>query len=217
MIMNNKYSFLTFVLLSAVLALSACRSAKEVVYLQDIQTEDMQKILNYQDIKIKPGDLLSIFVSHKEPQLSALFNPQGATMTEFGQTVAGYTVDLEGNIDFPIIGRIKVAGLTRSQLSSMIKNRLDEDGLLKDAVVLSDDDISKTNVSLGSTVTLRDEETKEETEYSIVNANEEDIFENRLSVDSPVGKAIIGKKKGASVTVTTPAGAFKYKIVKIGK
>jgi len=135
MIMNNKYSFLTFVLLSAVLALSACRSAKEVVYLQDIQTEDMQKILNYQDIKIKPGDLLNIFVSHKEPQLSALFNPQGATMTEFGQTVAGYTVDLEGNIDFPIVGRIKVAGLTRSQLSSMIKNRLDEDGLLKDAVV----------------------------------------------------------------------------------
>ena len=56
-------------------------------------------------------------------------------MTEFGQTVAGYTVDLEGNIDFPIVGRIKVAGLTRSQLSSMIKNRLDEDGLLKDAVV----------------------------------------------------------------------------------
>ena len=91
------------------------------------------------------------------------------------------------------------------------------EALLKDAVVLSDDDISKTNVSLGSTVTLRDEETKEETEYSIVNANEEDIFENRLSVDSPVGKAIIGKKKGASVTVTTPAGAFKYKIVKIGK
>ena len=42
-------------------------------------------------------------------------------------------------------------------------------------------------------------------------------FENRLSVDSPVGKAIIGRKKGASVTVTTPAGAFKYKIIKIGK
>ena len=91
------------------------------------------------------------------------------------------------------------------------------EALLKDAIVLSDDDISKTHVSLGSTVTLRDEETKEEVEYSIVNANEEDIFENRLSVDSPVGKAIIGRKKGASVTVTTPAGAFKYKIIKIGK
>lgn len=91
------------------------------------------------------------------------------------------------------------------------------EALLKDAVVLSDDEISKTNVSLGSTVTLRDEQTKEEIEYSIVNAQEEDIFENRLSIDSPVGKAIDGKKKGATVTVTTPAGAFKYKIIKIGK
>ncbi|MCR5593216.1 MAG: transcription elongation factor GreA [Saccharofermentans sp.] len=91
------------------------------------------------------------------------------------------------------------------------------EALLKDAVVLSDDEISKTNVSLGSTVILRDEQTKEEIEYSIVNAQEEDIFENRLSIDSPVGKAIDGKKKGATVTVTTPAGAFKYKIIKIGK
>ena len=91
------------------------------------------------------------------------------------------------------------------------------EALLKDAVVLSDDEISKTNVSLGSTVVLRDEETKEEVEYSIVNAQEENIFENRLSIDSPVGKAIDGKKKGSVVTVTTPAGAFKYKIVKIGK
>ena len=70
---------------------------------------------------------------------------------------------------------------------------------------------------MGSTVILRDEQTKEEIEYSIVNAQEEDIFENRLSIDSPVGKAIDGKKKGATVTVTTPAGAFKYKIIKIGK
>ena len=91
------------------------------------------------------------------------------------------------------------------------------EALLKDATIINEDDISKTNVSLGSTVTLRDEETKEEVEYSIVNATEEDIFENRLSVDSPVGKAIVGKKKGQTVTVTTPAGAFKYKIVKIGK
>jgi len=91
------------------------------------------------------------------------------------------------------------------------------EALLRDAVVLSDDEISKTKVSLGSTITLRDEETKEEQEYSLVNANEEDIFEKRLSIDSPIGKAIEGKKKGSVVTVTTPSGAFKYKIVKIGK
>ncbi len=91
------------------------------------------------------------------------------------------------------------------------------EALLKDATIINEDDISKTNVSLGSTVTLRDEETKEEVEYSLVSSTEEDIFENRLSIDSPVGKAIIGKKKGSSVTVTTSAGQYKYKIVKIGK
>ena len=89
--------------------------------------------------------------------------------------------------------------------------------LLKNAEVLADDEISKTKVSLGSTVVIRDEETKEETTYSLVNANEEDIFSNRISVDSPVGQAIKDKKKGQVVEVTTPAGSFKYKIIKIGK
>ena len=132
----KKNYFLTSALLIIVLALSSCRSAKEVVYLQDIKTQDRQKITNYQDIKIKPGDMLSIFVSHKEAQLSALFNPQGQNNpSESGQKITGYTVDLNGDIDFPIIGRIKVAGLTRSELSTMIKNRLNDDGLLKDAVV----------------------------------------------------------------------------------
>ena len=90
------------------------------------------------------------------------------------------------------------------------------EALLKDAVVLGDDEISKTKVSLGSTVTLRDEETKEEIQYEIVNAKDADIFSNRISQDSPVGKAIIGKKKGNVIEVTTVAGAFKYKIIKIG-
>ena len=135
--MSRKLSVIISLAVLAVVSLSSCRSAKEVVYLQDIKTQDRQKISNYQDIKIKPGDMLSIFVSHKEAQLSALFNPQGqnSTPSEAGQKIAGYTVDLNGDIDFPIIGRIKVAGLTRSELSTMIKNRLNDDGLLKDAVV----------------------------------------------------------------------------------
>ena len=132
--------FLTLFALSAVvLAMASCRSAREVVYMQDSYIEDMQKITNFQDIKIKPGDMLSIFVSHKEEKLAALFNPQGSSpsgaSTSLGQRLSGYTVDMEGNIDFPIVGRIKVAGLTRSELSTLIRNKLDEDGLLKGAVV----------------------------------------------------------------------------------
>ncbi|MBO7426288.1 MAG: transcription elongation factor GreA [Clostridia bacterium] len=89
--------------------------------------------------------------------------------------------------------------------------------LLKNAEVLGDDEISKTKVSLGCTVVVRDEETKTEETYELVNANEEDIFNNRISIESPVGAAIVGKKKGQVVEVTTPAGSFKYKVIKIGK
>ena len=91
------------------------------------------------------------------------------------------------------------------------------EALLKDAEVLSDDEISKTKISIGSKVTLRDENSKEEEVYTLVNPNEEDIFENKRSTESPVGKAIQGKKKGQTVEVTTNAGVFKYKIIKIEK
>ena len=88
--------------------------------------------------------------------------------------------------------------------------------ILKNEEVIDESEISKTKISLGSKVTLRDEETKEEIQYEIVNAKDADIFSNRISQDSPVGKAIIGKKKGQVIEVTTVAGAFKYKIIKIG-
>ena len=88
--------------------------------------------------------------------------------------------------------------------------------ILKNAEIIDESEISKTKISLGSKVTLRDEETKEEIQYEIVNAKDADIFSNRISQDSPVGKAIIGKKKGQLIEVTTVAGAFKYKIIKIG-
>ena len=88
--------------------------------------------------------------------------------------------------------------------------------ILKNAEVIDESEISKTKISLGSKVTLRDEETKEEIQYEIVNAKDADIFSNPISQDSPVGKAIIGKKKGQVIEVTTVAGAFKYKIIKIG-
>lgn len=91
------------------------------------------------------------------------------------------------------------------------------ESLLKNATVLDDDEILKTKVSLGCKVAIRDEETKEEIEYTLVNENEENIFEDRISDKSPLGMAILGKKKGNVVEVTTPAGSFKYKVVKIGK
>lgn len=94
---------------------------------------------------------------------------------------------------------------------------LEIEAILKNAEIISDEEISSTNISLGSTFTLRDMSTKEETEYTLVNPNEEDIFSNKLSIDSPVGKAILNVTKGKTVEVVTPVGVCKYKVIKIGK
>ena len=87
--------------------------------------------------------------------------------------------------------------------------------ILKNAEVIDESELSKTKVSLGSKVTIRDEQTKEEATYQIVNSKAANIFEKRISENSPVAAAIIGKKKGQVVEVHTVAGSFKYKIMKI--
>ncbi|MDD2375802.1 MAG: transcription elongation factor GreA [Eubacteriales bacterium] len=91
------------------------------------------------------------------------------------------------------------------------------EGILKNSRVIDDDEISKTKVSIGSQIVLRDEGTGEDMTYILVGTKEEDIFTNRISSESPVGAAIIGKKKGQTVEVHTPVGTLSYKIVKIGK
>ncbi len=88
---------------------------------------------------------------------------------------------------------------------------------LKNARVIDEDDISKTKVTLGALVKIRDEETREEIDYLLVGNKEEDIFSNKISSDSPVGAAIVGKKKGQIVDVRTPVGILRYRIVKISK
>ncbi|MDD2393412.1 MAG: transcription elongation factor GreA [Eubacteriales bacterium] len=91
------------------------------------------------------------------------------------------------------------------------------ESILKHAKVIEDDEISKTKVKIGAVVKLKDEETGEEDEYTLVSSKEADLFENKISTESPVGSAILGKSKGQTVDVRTPSGTLKYKIVKISK
>ncbi|HAL74284.1 MAG TPA: transcription elongation factor GreA [Clostridiales bacterium] len=91
------------------------------------------------------------------------------------------------------------------------------EAILKNSKVIDEDEISKTKVTLGALVKIRDEETKEELDYILVGNKEEDIFNNKISSESPVGAAIIGKKKGQIVDVRTPVGILRYRIVKIAK
>jgi transcription elongation factor GreA len=86
---------------------------------------------------------------------------------------------------------------------------------LRHAQVIDKKSIAKDVVSVGSKVKLRDVDAKQTVEYRIVGSAEANPAENKLSNESPVGKAIIGKKKGETVEVAAPRGALKYKILEI--
>ncbi|MGO8917327.1 MAG: transcription elongation factor GreA [Stellaceae bacterium] len=79
-------------------------------------------------------------------------------------------------------------------------------------------DVSKLSgkvVKFGATVTLEDEETEEKVVYQIVGEDEADIAQRRLSVTSPLARALIGKTIGENVEVSTPRGARSYEVVKV--
>ena len=86
---------------------------------------------------------------------------------------------------------------------------------LLSARVITKKEISKDTVSVGSKVRLRDVAANKTFEYHIVGSAEANPAENKLSNESPVGKAIIGKKKGETVEVSAPRGAMKFKILEI--
>ena len=86
---------------------------------------------------------------------------------------------------------------------------------LANARVIEVDDLDLSVVSIGAKVRLRDVDAKETVEYVIVGSAEANPAESKLSNESPVGKAIIGKKKGETVEVSAPRGSLKYKILDI--
>ena len=86
---------------------------------------------------------------------------------------------------------------------------------MRAARVIEKKEISKDVVSIGSHVKLRDMDAKQTIEYHIVGSAEANPAEYKLSNESPVGKAIIGKKKGEVVEVSAPRGSLKFKIMEI--
>ena len=87
--------------------------------------------------------------------------------------------------------------------------------ILKNAEVIDDSDVDTNKISIGCTVKLKDLEYDEEIEYKIVGSSEANSLKGKISNESPVGKALIGAKKGQTVAVETQAGVFKYKVLGI--
>jgi transcription elongation factor GreA len=83
------------------------------------------------------------------------------------------------------------------------------------AEIIDPSKLSGTTVKFGATVTLTDEDSGDKVKYKIVGEHEADVKNGKISVNSPIARALIGKSKGESTEVTTPRGARSYEILKI--
>ncbi len=83
------------------------------------------------------------------------------------------------------------------------------------AEVIDVSKLSGETITFGATVTLVDEDTDEERKFQIVGETEADAKHGKISITSPIGRALIGKKQGASVEVMTPKGAKGYEVIKV--
>ncbi len=142
------------VLILACLAVS-CTTPKNITYFQGSENADVFEIAMAETkaIKVEPYDKLSIMVSCKDPALAQMFNLQVFTNSAaqrsgyngtdnyrdynvgYSDGINGFTVSAEGTIDYPILGKIKVAGMTRNELAAFIKGEIMGRGLIKDPVV----------------------------------------------------------------------------------
>ena len=99
-----------------------------------------------------------------------------------------------------------------------VEARIQElESLIENAEIIDESTMDVRSISLGSIVKLFDEDFDEEITYSIVGSNQADPLENKISDQSPIGRALMGKKAGDSVTVTAPAGELHFKVLEVAR
>lgn len=130
--------------------LCSCTTPENITYFQDIASGTVISPSKPLEIKVKPEDKLSIQVSTQDPALSAMFNLV-TSQNRLGQTtsttrtsgnsssgsgqVAYYNVNSRGDITFPILGRLHIAGMTREQVAEFIEKKLRDSEMVKDPIV----------------------------------------------------------------------------------
>lgn len=138
-------------ILTLAATLASCHSRERVVYLQDLQVDVPEVALNPALIKVEPGDKITISVTSSDPELASIFNlvtvnrqnrrnRSGNTsssnrISQYDNNASLYTVNTEGYIDFPVLGELHVAGLTRQQIVELIKKKLIDGKYVMDPVV----------------------------------------------------------------------------------
>lgn len=127
------------VLMAVMVLMASCFTPKKVVYLQDLQPGTVQELKEDYEAKIKKDDLLQILVMAQTPEAAKPFNlsalVQEMSTTSNNSDQSSYLVDKDGCIDMPVLGRIKVEGLTTQDLKNQVIQQLQEKNLIKDPIV----------------------------------------------------------------------------------
>lgn len=114
------------VALAIMLVLGSCGSAKQVAYFQNIDSLNLRASKMLYDARVMPKDQLSIIVKATSEEVAKPFNmsTEGITTTSTNQNLQYYLVDNEGNINFPVVGKIHVGGLTGRECESLIQSKI---------------------------------------------------------------------------------------------
>ena len=124
--MKTHRIFIAFV----ILCLYACKAPTDVVYFQDTANKEEVKVFSSYQPKLKPNDIISIYVSAADMDAARPFNmSQGLNLDSnsggaSNQNASEYLIDYDGNIEFPVLGKLKLSGLTRVQVQDMLKAKL---------------------------------------------------------------------------------------------
>ena len=142
----RKNIFLILAIAVCMLTVTGCGSYKRMAYLQDLRTDESYIVQDRPETKISVGDKLKITVTCSTPALAAPFNPSSGhanydsgsdqvTYVSNPENELGYLVDKNGDIDFPVLGKINVAGTTLVELKEELERRLKEKPYINDPLV----------------------------------------------------------------------------------
>ncbi len=113
---------------------TSCASKQDIVYFQNAKSFETVVDTDTFTAKLKVGDVVSIYVSTLDPTVTQPYNLVRSAGAQ-GELI-DYLIDVEGNIDYPVLGKIKLLGLTVEQAKALFKKKFDEGQLLKDPVII---------------------------------------------------------------------------------
>ena len=141
--MNINTIKLTIVAGAIAALMAGCSSTEEIAYVKDAPRDTVSEINGEFTKGIQANDLLSIYVESESPEVTIQFNQEtnkiayanGTVINPGSSVVTGYLVNRDGDINFPVLGKIHVLGMTHEQLAKDLENRLVSDGHILDASV----------------------------------------------------------------------------------